>query len=250
MRLFTDFRYAEKARLLGLEVVELPRNLFGGIADHLPGRVEFEAEHLTYAAWAALGGGGAELVPRSELLEGVRAVKEPGELETIRRAAAITSECFARLAGERFVGRTERELAWWLESLMHELGAEGPAFPVDRRRGRERRVPACELGRPDDRGGNDGRRRCRREARRVLLGLHADVRHRRAPGPAGPLVRGLPGRAGDVARRHGGGGGRARRRLRRARRDRGGRPGRAVRARAGARRRHGDPRAAASAPGE
>ncbi len=57
VRLFTDFRYAEKARLLGLEVVELPRNLFGGIADHLPGRVEFEAEHLPYAAWAALGGG-------------------------------------------------------------------------------------------------------------------------------------------------------------------------------------------------
>ena len=130
VQLFTDFRYAEKARLLGLEVVELPRNIFAGIPEHLPERVEFEAEHLTYSAWAALQTGGTELVPRSELLEGVRAVKEPGELEAIRRATAIANECFARLAEERFTGRTERELAWWIESLMHELGAEGPAFPV------------------------------------------------------------------------------------------------------------------------
>lgn len=130
VRLFTDFRYVEKASLLGLEVVAVPRNLFAGIPEHLPARVEFEAEHLTYSAWAALQTGGAELVPRSELLEGVRAVKEPGELDAIRRASAITNECFARLAEERFTGRTERDIAWWIESLMHELGADAPAFPA------------------------------------------------------------------------------------------------------------------------
>jgi Xaa-Pro aminopeptidase len=130
LRLFTDFRYAEKARSLGLEVVEVPRNLLAGLPEHLPPRVEFEAEHLTYASWAALDGAGIELVPRLELVQGVRAVKEPAELDAIRRAAAITNECFARLAEERFTGRTERELAWWLESLMHDLGADGAAFPV------------------------------------------------------------------------------------------------------------------------
>jgi Xaa-Pro aminopeptidase len=130
LRLFTDFRYLEKARLLALEVVEVPRNLFAGLPEHLPARVEFEAEHLVYAAWTALDAGGIELVPRHELLEGVRGVKEPAELEAIRRAAAITNECFARLAEQAFVGRTERELAWWLESLMHELGADGAAFPT------------------------------------------------------------------------------------------------------------------------
>jgi Xaa-Pro aminopeptidase len=130
LRLFTDFRYVEKARLLSLEVVEVSRNLYTGLPEHLPPRVEFEADALSYASWAALGSGGIELVPRSELVEGVRAVKEPAELDAIRRATAITNECFARLAEQRFVGRTERELAWWLESLMHELGADGPAFPV------------------------------------------------------------------------------------------------------------------------
>ncbi len=130
LRLYTDFRYVEKARGLGLEVVEVPRNLYAGLRAQLPKRVEFEAEHLTYASWAQLDAGGIELVPRHELVEGVRAVKEEAELETISRASAITNECFERLAEEPFVGRTERELAWWLESLMHELGADGPAFDV------------------------------------------------------------------------------------------------------------------------
>lgn len=130
LRLFTDFRYVEKARLLGLEVTPVSRNLFSGLAEHLPQRVEFEADTLPYAAWAELTAGGIELEPRSELVEHVRGVKEPGELDAIRRAAAITNECFERLARERFTGREERELAWWLESLMHELGADGPAFPV------------------------------------------------------------------------------------------------------------------------
>jgi Xaa-Pro aminopeptidase len=130
VRVFTDFRYVEKARLLGLEVTPVSRNLFSGMAEHLPKRVEFEAEHLTYAAWAVLDRGGIELLPRHELLETVRCVKEPSELDAIRAAAAITDEVFHRLAEQQFVGRTERDLAWWIESTMHEIGADGPAFDV------------------------------------------------------------------------------------------------------------------------
>jgi Xaa-Pro aminopeptidase len=129
-RLFTDFRYLEKAREAGLEVVEVPRNVYAGLAEHLDGRVEFQAEGLTYAQWATLDAAGLELVARHELLVGIRAVKEDAELEAISRAAAITNECFERLAEQPFVGRTEKELAWWFESLMHELGADEAAFPT------------------------------------------------------------------------------------------------------------------------
>jgi Xaa-Pro aminopeptidase len=111
-------------------LIEVPRNLFSGLPDHLRGRIEFEAETLTYAQWAALDAAGLELVPRYELVDGVRAVKEDAELEAVSRATAITNECFERLAEEPFVGRTERDLAWWFYSLMHELGAEDAAFPV------------------------------------------------------------------------------------------------------------------------
>jgi Xaa-Pro aminopeptidase len=129
-RLFTDFRYREKALEAGLEVVLVSRNMYAELPEHVSGRLEFQAEVLTYAQWAALEGAGLGLVPRQELLVGLRAVKEDAELEAISRSAAITNECFERLAEQRFVGRTERDLAWWFDSLAHELGADGTAFPT------------------------------------------------------------------------------------------------------------------------
>ena len=130
VRVFTDFRYIEKARALDLDALALRRNLYAELPEHLPKSVEFEANFMTYAAWEQLRAGGVDLVPRHELLESVRAVKEPEELDGIRRAASITNECFHRLAEQPFIGRTGRELAWWLESLMRKLGADGPAFPI------------------------------------------------------------------------------------------------------------------------
>jgi Xaa-Pro aminopeptidase len=129
LRIFTDFRYREKALATGIEVVEIPRGLFSALPELLPRYVAFESESLVHASWAALDATGIETVPTRQLLEGIRAVKEPGELDLIRRAAAITNEAFERLAEQRFVGRLESELAWWIESTMHELGAEGAAFP-------------------------------------------------------------------------------------------------------------------------
>src|SRR5262245_36392783 len=129
LRIFTDFRYLEKARATGIEVVEIPRGLFTKLPELLPKRIAFESESLVHASWAALDAAGIETVPTRQLLEGIRAVKEPGKLDAIRRAAAITNEAFERLAEQPFVGRTESELAWWLESTMRDLGAEGGAFP-------------------------------------------------------------------------------------------------------------------------
>jgi len=129
VRLFSDFRYAELGRSVeGVEFVETKRSLFDALAELLEGRMAFEADHVTYARWETLGNGGLELVPRRGLVEQLRAVKDEAELEAVRNAAALTSEAYARFAEERFVGRTERDLAWRLEELFHELGAEAPAF--------------------------------------------------------------------------------------------------------------------------
>jgi Xaa-Pro aminopeptidase len=129
LRIFTDFRYLEKARETGIEVVEIPRALFGNLPELLPERVAFESESLVHASWAALDAAGIETIPTKQLLESIRAVKEPGELDAVRRAAAITNEAFALLAEQPFVGKTERELAWWVERTMRDLGAEDVAFP-------------------------------------------------------------------------------------------------------------------------
>jgi Xaa-Pro aminopeptidase len=129
VRLFSDFRYAELGRAVeGVEFVETKRSLYAALGELLEGRIGFEAEDLTYGRWEKLSADGVELVPRRGLVEELRAVKDDAELEAVRRAAALTSEAYARFAEERFAGRTERELAWRLDELFHELGAEAPAF--------------------------------------------------------------------------------------------------------------------------
>jgi Xaa-Pro aminopeptidase len=131
VRLFTDFRYAEGARAVeGVEVELMKRNLYANLAEVLTGRLGFEASALTYASWETLAEGDVELVPRRGLVEELRAVKDDRELRAVRAAAAITNRMYERLAGEQFVGRTERDIAWRIVALFRELGAEGEAFPV------------------------------------------------------------------------------------------------------------------------
>jgi Xaa-Pro aminopeptidase len=130
VRLYTDFRYAEAARAVeGVELVETARDLYASLGALLEGRVGFEATHVTYAAWEKLGGGGAELVPRTDAVEELRAVKSRDEIERIGRAAEIATRALERFLEQQWQGRTERELANELERLMREEGADDVAFP-------------------------------------------------------------------------------------------------------------------------
>jgi Xaa-Pro aminopeptidase len=131
VRLFTDFRYREQAAAVeGAEVVEVERSLTRGIAKHVSGRVGFEAATMTYAEWDALRAEGLELVPRTGAVEKLRAIKEDEELARIREACGITDRVYAALAEERFVGRPETDLAWRMEQLFHEQGADSLSFPL------------------------------------------------------------------------------------------------------------------------
>src|SRR5918994_2521048 len=129
VRLFTDFRYAAGARTVeGVEFVETKRDLFQSLADELTGRIGFEATSVTYERYARLHAGGVEPVPTYGAVEELRALKDDGELESLRRASQITSEAFEQFAQEDFIGRTERELAWRLEQLQREIGGEAMSF--------------------------------------------------------------------------------------------------------------------------
>jgi len=133
-RLLTDGRYVEAARgLAGVEVVHAERDLFGDLGKRLPelvqGPVAFEAEHLTFAQHTKLATGGATLVPAKQSVERLRAVKEPGELDAVRRSGRLLNEAFELLGREQVSGRTEAALAWWMERTIRELGAEAVSFP-------------------------------------------------------------------------------------------------------------------------
>jgi Xaa-Pro aminopeptidase len=128
--LYTDFRYAQKAKALdGIRFEQTARAVIADLATRLAGRtIGIEAHVLTVASHETLTDGGVETVPRQGLVERLRAVKEPVELETTREAAAISDRVFAALAEERFTGRTERELAWRIRELFHEQGSSELAF--------------------------------------------------------------------------------------------------------------------------
>jgi Xaa-Pro aminopeptidase len=129
VRLFTDFRYAERARELdGVEVEETKRHIYSDLAGRLPERVAFEADAVTYANYELLRETEAELVPRRGLVESLRAVKQPDEVEAIRRATEVTNRVYERMSEERFSGRPETALVWRMTELFHEEGADEPAF--------------------------------------------------------------------------------------------------------------------------
>ena len=128
--LYTDFRYAEAApEIDSVTFHRTPRAVVPALAELLSGRrIAVEASHLSLASAEVLREGGAALVSTSGVVEALRAVKEPGELDAMRRAAAISDRVYEELAEQPFVGRTEAELAWWLEQAWHEAGADGPSF--------------------------------------------------------------------------------------------------------------------------
>jgi len=128
--LYTDFRYLEAAHAVaGVEVVRTQRHVVGALGELLAGRrAGFEAERLTYAAWETIAAGGADLVPTRGVVEALRAVKDADEIAAIRRACAVSDTVYEALARERLVGRTEAEVARWIERTFQAHGAESLAF--------------------------------------------------------------------------------------------------------------------------
>ncbi|HUS81549.1 MAG TPA: Xaa-Pro peptidase family protein [Armatimonadota bacterium] len=93
-------------------------------------RAGFEADMLTYAGWEKLaaGAGEVELVPTHGIVVRQRAVKDPSEVDLIRRAVAVADAAFDTLASKLQPGMVEREAALQLDLAMVMAGAEKPAF--------------------------------------------------------------------------------------------------------------------------
>ena len=129
-RLFTDFRYIEAAQgIEGVQTVMTKRSLMAWLGEALSGRIGFEANVLPWSFAEDLRAAGLDLVPRTGLVEQLRAVKDAGELEAIRKCCAITDRMFKRLVTEiTFVGRRELDVAWDIQRLFHEEGVEAMAF--------------------------------------------------------------------------------------------------------------------------
>src|SRR5438876_9045952 len=93
-------------------------------------RVGFESQHLTFDQHQRLSAalpGEHTLVARAGLVEELRIVKTPEEVELLRAVAAIAGRAFDRVRGAIRPGLRERDGAFLLEQTFRELGADGPA---------------------------------------------------------------------------------------------------------------------------
>ena len=193
-RLATDFRYVEQAAAEApeFEVVEIVGKLGAWWKDFSKplGRVKlgFEATELSVAGHKALREANAELpapqrpslVQTIGVVERVRAHKDAGEVELLRRAAALTDESFA-YARERIQPEwTERRTAWESRAVRADARGRRPGVRDDRGLGQVGRAAArAAAGCGGGRGQADHHRHGRAD-RRLLRGHDADVRDWRA----------------------------------------------------------------------
>ncbi|MFZ5564783.1 MAG: M24 family metallopeptidase, partial [Thermodesulfobacteriota bacterium] len=80
-------------------------------------------------------------------LDRLRASKEPGEIDAIRRALAFAEDAFELFVNYDLApGMTEKQAAWVLERRMREMGADGLSFPIIAAFGENSALPHAECG--------------------------------------------------------------------------------------------------------
>ena len=110
--LLTDPRYTEQAS--GGSVMKAVAHILKEQKLH---SLAFESDALSYNEYSALQREtDAELVPVQDVVEKLRSVKTPQEMEYIRAACDISCRAFYRIIKDIRVGVTEKELAARLSS--------------------------------------------------------------------------------------------------------------------------------------
>lgn len=141
-RVSTDFRYWEQVgreapgfALFG--AVGPVREWFAEWMRPLGGqRVGFEATDVSYDLHREMreqiatlpAGERPELIPTTGLVEGLRALKEPGEVAALQRTITLADEALADVVGRMEASWTEARVAWELERYVREHGGEGMSF--------------------------------------------------------------------------------------------------------------------------
>ncbi len=135
--LVTDPRYTEQARdQTGMEILEyraekrFPEFLADLVSDRGCKRLGLEKSRLSLSFFEDFSKNlkDVEFVSVDEVIRSHRMVKEPWEVERIRKAVEIAQKTFLETLDFLKVGMSEREVASYMEYRMKTLGAESPAF--------------------------------------------------------------------------------------------------------------------------
>jgi len=140
--LATDFRYIEQAgrQAPDYEIFQITSNITDWfprlIAEFNLKGLGFEAGHITFALYQQLNGAlnkaksRLKLVSVDGLVESLRAIKEPEEIELITRASAISDGAVEYIEGIIHIGISEKEIAWEIEKFMREQGSQTIPFEI------------------------------------------------------------------------------------------------------------------------
>lgn len=140
--LATDFRYTEQAKTQTAEyrIVQITGSSldwFRQLVTELKVmRLGFEAGHVTFAQHQQLSQAlnktqsPLQLVPVEGMVETIRTIKEPEEIELIARAAEIADKAVEYIRGIIHAGMTEKEVAWEIERFMRENSSQSLPFEV------------------------------------------------------------------------------------------------------------------------
>jgi Xaa-Pro aminopeptidase len=135
--LFTDGRFTVQAKeeVPGIRVHIHKGPLLAAVGDHLRGkrrgRIAIAPTHLTLAGWEVLkkaAGKGIKWVSLDGLVEGLRAVKDPFEVDRIRDAARLGSQVMEEAIHLIRPGVTELDIAAEIGYRMRRKGASGESF--------------------------------------------------------------------------------------------------------------------------
>jgi len=134
---FVDSRYIEAAaaKIPGAVVQEAYspasylERINAVIEKHGVKKLGFEEDEMTVSDFRRYEEGlHAGLVPAQSILQDLRAVKGPEELEVMKRAQAISEKAWLALMNRLSTDMTERQAAYELTYLMMEYGADDSSF--------------------------------------------------------------------------------------------------------------------------
>src|SRR6266853_4150865 len=95
-------------------------------------KIGFESAAISYAEYEKMSNAGKDIFTLQPFeqspVDQLRLVKQPHELELLKRAIAITDETFTHICNWIQPGMTEKEVQWEILRKMVELGADGTSF--------------------------------------------------------------------------------------------------------------------------
>ena len=156
--LATDFLYVEQAKgdSPDFEIVQIKQELHewlpGLVSDLGSHKLGFEGNLISYDGYLKLDaaikakGTRLELIAVTGVVEQLRSVKEPKELEFITGAAELADIAFEQARGIIRPGITEKEIAWEIEKIVRQKSGEGLPFEIIVASGPDSALPHARPG--------------------------------------------------------------------------------------------------------